>query len=84
MTTETGVDHPAPFPEELPRRLLLLYTQPGDLVLDPFMGSGSTAVAAVMEGRHYVGYEMSAEYCRIAERGRGKLEASWKLRCATY
>jgi site-specific DNA-methyltransferase (adenine-specific) len=67
MTTETGVDHPAPFPEELPRRLMLLYTQRGDVVLDPFMGSGSTAVAAVMEGRHYVGFEISAEYCRIAE-----------------
>ena len=67
MTTETGVDHPAPFPEELPRRLMLLYTEPGDVVLDPFMGSGSTAVAAVLEGRHYVGYEISAEYCRIAE-----------------
>jgi site-specific DNA-methyltransferase (adenine-specific) len=67
MTTETGVDHPAPFPEELPRRLMLLYTEPGDVVLDPFMGSGSTAVAAVMERRHYVGYEISTEYCRIAE-----------------
>lgn len=67
MTTETGVDHPAPFPEELPRRLMLVYTQPGDIVLDPFMGSGSTAVAAVMEGRRYVGYEISEEYCRIAE-----------------
>jgi site-specific DNA-methyltransferase (adenine-specific) len=67
MTTETGVDHPAPFPEELPRRLMLLYTQPGDAVLDPFMGSGSTAVAAVMEARHYVGFEISTEYCRIAE-----------------
>jgi modification methylase len=67
MTTETSVDHPAPFPEELPRRLILLYTKPGDLVLDPFMGSGSTAVAAVMEGRHYVGFEVSEEYCRLAE-----------------
>ncbi len=67
MTTETSVDHPAPFPEELPRRLMLLYTKPGDVVLDPFMGSGSTAVAAVPEGRHYVGYEISEEYCRIAE-----------------
>jgi site-specific DNA-methyltransferase (adenine-specific) len=67
MTTETGVNHPAPFPEELPRRLMLLYTQPGDVVLDPFMGSGSTAVAAVMEDRHYVGYEISPEYCRDAE-----------------
>ncbi len=78
MTTETGVAHPAPFPEELPRRLLLLYTQPGDLVLDPFMGSGSTAVAAVLTGRHYVGYELSEEYCRLAER-RIREAGSWKL-----
>jgi len=68
MTTETGVDHPAPFPEELPRRLMLLYTKPGDVVLDPFMGSGSTAVAAVEAGRRYVGYEISEEYCRLAEK----------------
>ena len=79
MTTETGVDHPAPFPEELPRRLMLLYTKPGDVVLDPFMGSGSTAVAAVMEGRHYVGYEISAEYCRIAEE---RVAAAVKARAA--
>ena len=46
---------------------MALYTKAGDVVLDPFMGSGSTAVAAVMEKRHYVGYEISAEYCRIAE-----------------
>lgn len=68
MITETGVDHPAPFPEELPRRLLLLYTQPGDVVLDPFMGSGSTAIAAVLTGRRFVGYELSIEYCQLAER----------------
>ena len=67
MTTETSVDHPAPFPEELPRRLMLLYTEPGNVVLDPFMGSGSTAVAAVMTGRRYVGYDVSEEYCRLAE-----------------
>jgi DNA modification methylase len=66
MTTETGVDHPTPFPVELPRRLSLLYTRPGDVVLDPFMGSGSTAVAAVQTGRHYVGYELSAAYCALA------------------
>ena len=65
---ETGVDHPTPFPVELPSRLIRLYTQPGDVVLDPFMGSGSTAVAAVLAGRHYVGYELSAEYCALAER----------------
>ena len=68
MTTESGVDHPAPFPVELPARLIELYTVPGDVVLDPFMGSGSTAMAALRTGRHYVGYELSAEYCALAER----------------
>ena len=67
MTTESSVDHPAPFPVELPKRVIQLYTQPGDVVLDPFMGSGSTAIAAACTGRHYVGYEVSAEYCALAE-----------------
>ncbi|GMR02121.1 MAG: site-specific DNA-methyltransferase [Acidimicrobiia bacterium] len=62
------VGHPAPFPVELPRRLIELYTFEGDLVLDPFLGSGSTAVAAVETGRRYVGYDLSAEYLEIAER----------------
>ncbi len=66
MTTESGVDHPTPFPLELPRRLILLYTQPGDVVLDPFMGSGSTAVAAARLNRHYVGFELSEEYVALA------------------
>ena len=51
----TRVGHPAPFPVELPRRLIELYTYRGDLVLDPFMGSGSTAVAALRTERHFVG-----------------------------
>ena len=67
MNTESAVDHPAPFPVELPRRVIALYTQPGDVVLDPFMGSGTTALAAVQSGRQYVGYELSAEYCALAE-----------------
>ena len=62
------VGHPAPFPVELPRRLIELYTFAGDLVLDPFVGSGSTAVAAVETDRHYVGYDLSVEYLEIAER----------------
>jgi site-specific DNA-methyltransferase (adenine-specific) len=62
------VGHPAPFPVELPRRLIQLYTFAGDVVLDPFMGSGQTAIAAVQAGRHYVGYEISEEYARLAER----------------
>jgi DNA modification methylase len=68
MTTESTVAHPAPFPVELPKRVIALYTQPGDVVLDPFMGSGSTAIAARLTGRHYVGYELSAEYCQLAEK----------------
>src|SRR3990172_5334497 len=60
------VKHPAPFPEELPRRLILLYTNQGDLVLDPFMGSGTTALAASREGRRYVGYDNDAAYCLAA------------------
>ena len=65
----TRVNHPAPFPLELPRRLIELFTFRGDLVLDPFMGSGSTAVAAVQSGRHYVGYEIDPEYhARAVER----------------
>lgn len=61
------VGHPAPFPVELPERLIGLYTYPGDLVLDPFMGVGSTAVAAVRTGRHYVGFDTDASYVAAAE-----------------
>ncbi|MEN8233931.1 MAG: site-specific DNA-methyltransferase [Actinomycetota bacterium] len=61
------VGHPAPFPTELPRRLIELYTFDGDLVLDPFLGSGSTAVAAVQTGRHFVGYETDPDYAELAE-----------------
>jgi site-specific DNA-methyltransferase (adenine-specific) len=62
------VGHPAPFPLELPGRLIQLYTFGGDVVLDPFMGSGTTALAAVQAGRRYVGYDTSAEYVELAER----------------
>jgi site-specific DNA-methyltransferase (adenine-specific) len=58
----TRVGHPAPFPVELPLRLIHLYTYYDDLVLDPFMGSGTTAVAAVRTGRHFVGYDTDPAY----------------------
>ncbi len=69
LPTESAsrVGHPAPFPVELPQRLIELYSYEGDLVLDPFMGSGSTAVAAVRTGRHYVGYDTDQDYCEAAE-----------------
>ncbi|MGQ0833027.1 MAG: DNA-methyltransferase [Microthrixaceae bacterium] len=60
------VNHPAPFPVELPQRLIDLYTYRGDVVLDPFMGSGTTAVAAVRSGRHYLGYDTDEAYARSA------------------
>lgn len=63
----TRVGHPAPFPVELPRKLIELYTYEGDLVLDPFMGSGSTAVAAVRTKRHFVGFDTDAEYVDRAD-----------------
>lgn len=61
------VGHPAPFPLELPARLIQLYTFAGDVVLDPFMGSGTTAIAALQAGRRYVGYETSPEYITLAK-----------------
>lgn len=61
------IGHPAPFPVDLPRRLIDLYTFEGDLVLDPFIGSGSTAVAAVQSGRHYIGFDSEASYLELAE-----------------
>lgn len=62
----TRVGHPAPFPVELPQRLIDLYTYRDDVVLDPFMGSGTTAVAAVRTGRHYLGYDTDDGYARAA------------------
>ena len=67
------VGHPAPFPVALPRRFIELFTFEGDLVLDPFMGSGSSAVAAAQSGRHYVGYELDPAYVALAE---GRVEAA--------
>jgi DNA modification methylase len=61
------IGHPAPFPEELPRRLIQLYTFKGDVVLDPFAGSGTTCLAARDLGRRYVGYEIHPEYYELAQ-----------------
>ena len=61
------VSHPAPFPVELPNRLIQLYTYLEDTVLDPFMGSGTTALAAQRAGRNWVGYEVSDTYVEVAK-----------------
>jgi site-specific DNA-methyltransferase (adenine-specific) len=63
----TRVGHPAPFPVELPQRLIHLYTYYDDLVLDPFMGSGTTAVAAVRNGRHFVGFDTEDAYVQASK-----------------
>ena len=60
------VGHPAPFPVALPYRLIQLYTFSDEIVLDPFMGSGQTALAALKAGRHFIGYEISGEYLKLA------------------
>jgi len=60
------IGHPAPFPEELPYRLIQLYSFKGDIILDPFMGSGTTAVSALKAERKYIGYDISQEYINLA------------------
>ena len=60
--------HPAPFPVELPKRCIKLFSFVGDVVLDPFMGSGSTMIASVLHNRNGIGIEIDNEYCEIAKK----------------
>lgn len=62
-----SVGHPAPFPVELPYRLVQLYTFADEVVLDPFAGSGTTCLAALKSGRRYVAYDIEPVYCRLAK-----------------
>ncbi len=64
----TKVGHPAPFPVELPYRLIQLYTFEGEVILDPFIGSGQTAIAAIKTKRHYIGYDINEKYVKLAEK----------------
>lgn len=68
MSSERRVKtgHPAPFPEALAQDHIISWSNPGDVVLDPFMGSGTTAAASLKTGRKYIGFEISEEYCHIA------------------
>ena len=63
-----SIGHPAPFPVELPYRLIQLYTYEGEVILDPFMGSGQAGIAAIKTNRHYVGYDINVEYVELAQR----------------
>ena len=66
VTSDKGNIHPAIYPVDLIEEFLHLLTDPGSIVLDPFMGSGSTAVACKKLGRHYIGYDINTEYCEFA------------------
>jgi DNA modification methylase len=73
------IGHPAPFPEELPFRLIQLYSFTDDIVLDPFIGSGTTAIAALKSNRKYVGYEINEEYIKLANKRITPLKIQTKL-----
>ncbi len=62
------IAHPCPYPEELARRLVLLYSQAGDIILDPFIGSGQTAVAALRHKRQCVGYDTEMKYLQLTKK----------------
>lgn len=69
MATEcSNRNHSATFPVELPAWFIKLFTQPGDVVLDPFMGSGTTALAGIQQGRNFVGIDISKEYVELARK----------------
>ena len=68
------IGHPAPFPVELPRRCIEFFTFQGDVVLDPFMGSGSTAIAAAKSSRSYICYDINDEYITLAEQRLGTID----------
>jgi len=62
------IGHPAPFPEELPYRLIQLYSFESDVILDPFMGSGTTAVSALKSKRRFIGYDTEENYIKLANK----------------
>lgn len=63
-----NTDHPTQKPEKLIAKLLLASSKPGDVVLDPFLGSGTTSIVARKLGRHYIGIEAESDYCLLTER----------------
>ncbi len=73
------VGHAAPFPEELPYRCIQLFTFKGDVVLDPFVGSGTTCIVALKTGRHFLGIDIKEEYVKIAEQRINELLANKRL-----
>ena len=73
------VGHPAPFPIDLPHRLIQLYSFTTDIILDPFMGSGTTAIAALKNNRKYIGFEISQDYIKLTEQRTAPFENMLKF-----
>lgn len=73
------IGHPAPFPEELPYRLIQLYSFTNDIILDPFIGSGTTGVAALKTDRFYIGYDTDEVYIKLAEKRLEPFKAQMKF-----
>lgn len=73
------IGHPAPYPEELPARLIKLYSFEGDVVLDPFVGSGTTCIAALNLKRNYIGYDINEEYVLLANRRINEIKSQGNL-----
>jgi DNA modification methylase len=77
VTSFNGVKHPAPFPEQLAQDHILTWSKPGQTVYDPFMGSGTTAKMALLNGRNFIGSEISAEYIEIAYKRIENSDVGW-------
>jgi site-specific DNA-methyltransferase (adenine-specific) len=73
------IGHPAPFPEELPYRLIQLYSFTNDIVLDPFIGSGTTGVAALKSDRFFIGYDTNKDYIELAEKRLEPIKSQMKF-----
>ena len=73
------IGHPAPFPEELPSRLIKLYSFKNEVIIDPFLGSGTTSLAAIKSGRNYIGYDTNEEYIKLSNRRVDEYKNQMKL-----
>jgi len=76
---DVAFEHPAIFPEELVKRHIESWTNEGDLVYDPFMGSGTTSKMSILSKRNYIGSELSAEYCEIEKRRISQIQSKLDL-----
>ena len=76
--------HPAQFPEYLAQDHIISWSNPGDVVFDPFLGSGTTAKMALLNDRHYIGFEMNEEYFQIADKRVKEAKEDWKDRSGEF